>query len=194
MKTMASAFRFVAPPLGAGLLALFCAGCQLSGGDPAQENRDRLEARLEEFSQIPPREQLTEQPYVKGRALVITRRHEPAVVTREDPVYWGGQDPNRVRALMAESPEQVGTVVLLNYSKERAGDYNIVGESGGVAAFREVCELIVIDRSIPAVIHRRIFKGPDPLSATSINQRQAEVTTSVDLNTLRNYIVNLPRR
>jgi hypothetical protein len=35
---------------------------------------------------------------------------------------------------MAEAPEQVETVVLLNYSKERAGDYNIVGESGGVAA------------------------------------------------------------
>ena len=194
MKTMISAFRFLAPPLGACSLALLCAGCQLFGGDPAQENRDRLEARLEEFSQVPPREQLTEQPYVKGRALVVTRRQDPPVTTREDPVYWGAQDPDKVRALMAEAPEQVETVVLLNYSKERAGDYNIVGESGGVAAFREVCEVVVIDRSIPAVIHRRVFKGPDPLSATSINQRQAEVTTPVDLNTLRNYIVNLPRR
>jgi hypothetical protein len=191
---MDSAFRFLSPRLGAGVLALFCAGCQLFGGDPAQANRDRLEARLGEFSQIPPRDQLTEQPYIKGRALVITRRQDPPVVMREDPVYWGTQDPDKVRALMAESPEQVETVVLLNYSKERAGDYNIVGESGGVAAFREVCELVVIDRSIPAVIHRRIFKGPDPLSATSINQRQADVTTSVDLNTLRNYIVGLPRR
>jgi hypothetical protein len=77
--------------------------------------------------------------------------------------------------------EQVGTVVLLNYSKEKAGSYKIADASGGVLAYREVCELILIDRSIPAVIHRKTFRGPELPSTTSISERQAVVVTPVDL-------------
>ncbi|MCA1619089.1 MAG: hypothetical protein LC795_07210 [Acidobacteria bacterium] len=194
MKARVSAFRFTAHAGGAILLALLCAGCQLFGGDPAQENRDRLTARLDEFTQVPPREQLTEPPYIKGRALIVTIKNDPPSKLQEDPVYWGGPNQDKARALMAESPEQVETVVLLNYSKEKADSYQIVGEKGGVAGFREVCELVVIDRSIPAVVHRKTFRAPDLPSATSISDKQTDVTSSVSLDTVRSYIVNLPRR
>lgn len=194
MKARVPAFRFKAHAGGALLLALLCAGCQLLGGDPAQENRDRLTARLDEFTQVPPREQLTEPPYIKGRALIVTIKPDPPSKMQEDPVYWGGANQDKARALMAESPEQVETVVLLNYSKERADSYQIVGEKGGVAGFREVCELVVIDRSIPAVVHRKTFRAPDPPSATSISDKQTDVTSPVSLDTVRSYIVSLPRR
>jgi len=191
MEANVSACSFVSRTFGAVLLVLLGAGCQFLGGDPAQENRNRLQARLEEFAQVPPREQLTDQPYIKGRALVIKRRQDPPVLMMEDPVYWGS---DQAKELMAEAPEQVATVVLLNYSKEGAGSYKVEGGSGGVSAFREACELTVIDRSIPAIIHRKTFHGPDPLSSTSISHTQAEVVTSVDLTAVRNYILKLPRR
>src|SRR5215204_2830324 len=174
------------------LLARFCAGCQLFGGNPAQENRDRLYARLEEYSRIPPREQLTDQPYIRGRALIISKKQVPLITLIEDPAAWGADN---AEGLMAEAPEQVETVVVLNYSREKSGTYQIVGAKGGVEAYREICELILIDPSIPAVIHRKTFRASDPPSAKSIDiGRQATVVTSVDLTTVRKYITDLPRR
>ena len=186
MKSNNSAPMSVACLFVLVLFLLFSAACQ----DSAQANRVRLQAQVEEFSQLP-REQLTEQPYIKGRAMIITKRQEPQRTSIEDPVYWGTDD---AKQLMAESPEQVQSVVLLQYSKEAAGSYKVAGASGGVSAFREICEVVVIDRSIPAVIHRKTFRGPDPLSTTSISHTQAEVVSSVDVNTVRNYVLKLPRR
>ncbi|MCM3903097.1 MAG: hypothetical protein ND866_15425 [Pyrinomonadaceae bacterium] len=190
MNANVSTSRFMARNSGAVLLALFCAGCQLFGGNSALQDLDRLQARLEEFSQIPPREQLTDQPYIKGRLLVVTRKPDmPSLSMTQEPYYWPS---DRAKELLAQTPEQVGTVVVLNYSKEAAGSYKVVEGSGGVSAYREVCELILIDRSIPAVIHRKTFRGPEPGSATSISHNQTEVVTPVDLTEVRNYIMKLP--
>ena len=192
MNANVSTFRFRARNSGAVLLALFCAGCQLFGGNKAQQDLDRLQARLEEFSQIPPREQLTDQPYLKGRVLIVTRKPDmPFLMMTQEPHYYPS---DRAKEVLAQAPEQVGTVVVLNYSKEKAGSYKVVEGSGGVGAYREVCELVLIDRSIPAVIHRKTFRGPEPGSATSISHYQTEVLTPVDLTELRNYILKLPSR
>ena len=189
MNTKHLTLSFTVRNAGVVLLVLFCAGCQLMGGPSAQQDLDRLQARLDEFSQIPPREQLTEQPYIKGKVLVVTKKPDlPSSMTQE-PYYWPS---DRAKDLLAQTPEQVGTVAVLNFSKEAAGTYKLVEGSGGVSAYREVCELILIDRSIPAVIHRKTFRGPDPRSATSISQYSAEVVTPVDLTELRNYIMKLP--
>jgi hypothetical protein len=184
-----STFRFMTRNSAALLFILFCAGC---GGNSAQQDLDRLQARLEEFSQIPPREQLTDQPYIKGRVLVVTRKPDMRSLEMTQQHYYWPSD--RAKDLLAQTPEEVGSVVVLNYSKENAGTYKLVEGSGGVAAFREVCELILIDRSIPAVIHRKIFRGPEPGSATSISKYQTEVVTPVDLTEMRNYIMKLPSR
>jgi hypothetical protein len=177
--------------LGAVVLALLCAGCPLIGGDPAQESRKRLRSQVEELSRIPPREQLTDQPYIRGRALVVTKKQHPPLTSMEDPVLWGS---DRAKELMAESPEQVGTVVVMNYSKEKAASYNIEGSKGGVGGYREVCEVTIIDLSIPAVIHRETFRGPDLPPTKVIRETTSEILSPVDLNAVRNYVMNLPRR
>jgi hypothetical protein len=191
MNARVSTFCLMGRGFGAALLALICSGCQLFGGDPAQEDRDRLQARLEEFSQPPPREQLADQPYIRGRALVIKRRQDPPALLIEEPSYWVSGE---AKELLAQTPEQVGTVVVLHYSKEAAGAYKIVNANGGVHAYREVCELTIIDRSIPAVIHRKTFRGPEPAAAASISEYQTDLTTPVSLSTVQNYILSLPRR
>ena len=191
MNASVSTFRFIARSTGLVLLYIFCSGCQLFG-DTAQQDLDRLQARLEEFSQIPKSEQLTDQPYIKGRLLVVTRNPDiPFLQMTQQPHYWLS---DRAKDVLAQTPEQVGTVVVLNYSKEKAGTYKVVEGSGSVSAFREVCELILIDRSIPAVIHRKTFRGPEPGSATSISHYQTEVLTPVNLTELRNYIMKLPSK
>lgn len=192
MKSSVSARRPAPRALGAVVLALLCAGCQFIGGDPAQENRRRLREQLEELSRIPPREQLTDQPYVRGRALVVTKRQDDPYLGLEDPVTWGGSD--RAKELMAEAPEQVGTVVVLNYSKEKAASYDIQGSTGGIGGYREVCEVIVIDRSIPAVIHREVFRGPDLPPTKIIRETQSAILSPVDLSAVRNYVMSLPHR
>jgi hypothetical protein len=187
VNTDVSAHCFAARALGAALLALLCAGC----GDPAQENRDRLYARAEELSQIPPREQLTAQPYIKGRALVVSKKQDPPGMLIEDPIVWGSDE---AKELMAESPEQVETVVVLNFSKEAAATYQVEGGTGSLYGHREVCEVILIDRSIPAVTHRKTFRGPDLPPRKVVREGQPEVLSPVDLTTVRNYVMRLPRR
>ena len=86
MKASISALYPGPRAVGSVVLALLCAGCQLIGGDPAQENHRRLHARVGELSQIPPREQLTDQPYINGRASVVTKRQDPPSTMMEDPV------------------------------------------------------------------------------------------------------------
>ena len=190
MNANVSTLRFMARNSVAVLLAFFCLGC--FGGSSAQQDLDRLQARLEEFSQVPPREQLTDQPYIKGRVLVVTRKPDvPFLQMTQEPYYYLS---DRATELLAQTPEQVGTVVVMNYSKEQAGSYKLVEGSGSVSAYREVCELTFIDRSIPAVIHRKTFRGPEPGSATSISHYQTEVLTPVDLTEMRNYIMKLPSR
>lgn len=192
MNPSVSALRPAPRALGAVVLAFLCAGCQLIVGDPAQENRRRLHEQRDELSRIPPREQLTEQPYVRGRALVVSKKQDLPFTMLEDPVTWGGSE--RAKELMAEAPEQVGTVVVLNYSKEKAASYKIEGSKGGIGGSREVCEVIVIDRSIPAVIHRETFRGPDLPPTKVVRETTSEILSPVDLNEVRNYVMNLPRR
>jgi len=83
---------------------------------------------------------------------------------------------------------------VLSFSKEEVGAYNVVGGEGGVLGYREVCEVILIDRSIPAVIHRKTFRAPDPPPAKIVRGSRPEVLSPVDLTTVRNYLTNLPRR
>jgi hypothetical protein len=110
----------------------------------------------------------------------------------EDPISWGGSD--RAKELMAESPEQAGTVVLLNYSEEKTGSYKIVNSNGGIGEYREVCEVVIIDRSIPAVINRKTFRGPDPLPTRVVRETQHEILSPVDRVAVQNYVLDLPRR
>lgn len=177
--------------LGAVVLALLCAGCQIFSGDPEQENRRRLHEQRDELSRIPPREQLTDQPYIRGRALVVRKGHDSPYTIVEEPTTWG---TDRAKELMAESPEQVGTVVVMNYSKEKAASYNIEGSKGGVGGYREVCEVTIIDLSIPAVIHRETFRGPELPPTKVVRETTSEILSPVDLNAVRNYVMNLPRR
>jgi hypothetical protein len=191
MNAIVSAFRTASRTFGAVVIALLCAGCQLIGGDPAQESRKQLRSQVEELSRIPPREQLTDQPYIRGRALVVTKKQDPPLTSMEDPVLWGS---DKAKELMAEAPEQVGTVVVLNYSKEKTDSYNIANSNGGIAGYREICEVIVIDRSIPAVIHRETFRGPDLPPTKLVRETQSIILSPVDLSAVRSYVMNLPRR
>ncbi len=191
MISIASDLRPAARAFGALVLALLCAGCQFLNGDPARGDSNRL-AQFRELSQIPPREQLTDQPYIKGRALVITRKPDNPYPMVEDPISWGGSD--RAKELMAEAPERAGTVVLLNYSKEKAASYKIENSNGGIGGYREVCEVVIVDRSIPAVIHRETFRGPDLPPTRVVRETQHEILSPVDLSAVRSYVMNLPRR
>ncbi len=59
--------------------------------------------------------------------------------------------------LRADKPEEIGTVVLLKWSGERAGTY-----SDASLAYRSSCESIIIDVDRRAVVDRVFFVGGDP--------------------------------
>ena len=198
MKAKASSLRSVALALCALLLAgLGGSGCRLLPGQAAEESRRRLREQVPQFAQIPERAQLTDQPYIRGRLLVLSKRPSNSYhVLENDQMFWHG-DAQSIREVMAESPEQVETVALLSYRYESVGRYRVPDRSGTdrlVNADVEICELILIDRSIPAVIHRRDFRGTDPLPTRSIREDEHQVIQEAPTQEARVFLASLPRR
>jgi hypothetical protein len=162
------------------------------------QNRQRFASS--EFSQPPQRVQLTDQPYVRGKLLILNRRESSESFSLSDLSAYGN-----FMEIRAETPEEVGTVVLLHYKKQRAGTFVIEGQGRSVPGYVWVCDLTMIDRSIPAVIYRRTFRGAEAgtevAQAGSPSRRQGlipqdatEVVGEEPHREVANYLISLPRR
>ncbi len=162
------------------------------------QNRRRLESG--EFSQPPQRVQLTDQPYVRGKLLIFRRKDPSESFSRHDLSAYGN-----FMEISAQTPEEVGTVALLHYRRQQAGTYTVEGQGRSVPGYVWVCDLTLIDRSIPAVIHRRTFRGSEfgteaaDLIAPNRRQGQAaqdatEVVGEEPNREVASYLISLPRR
>lgn len=134
-------------------------------------NRAREEARqaytqnIPAYAQLPQRTRLTNDPRVRGQ-LIILEREEPNTEFSLSPrTSFTPQDP-------VPSPETV-TVALVVYRRQSAGTYTAVNGNASLPAYRVNAELTLIDRTIPAIIHRRTFRGEEPGRAATGEDRYA---------------------
>lgn len=157
------------------------------------QNRARLSSS--EFTQPPQRVQLTDQPYIRGKLLALTRR-EPASFVMDSAVSIYGN----ASGLLTETPEEVGTVALLDCKKQRAGTFVIESQRRSVPGFIWLCELTLVDRSIAAVIHRRTFRGEEAGYSvtgerrTQISSDATEVVGEMPSREVGTFLSSLPRR
>jgi len=178
-----------------GLLA--ASGC---GSESPIEGYNRLHAMQEELAALPAAEQLTDQPYLNGKVIVVAFREgypgvvEGPVTELVVPYSWSPEEE-----FVAVTPEEVGTVGRMDCTRAPAGRYEtapVGGLAASYEALRETCVLSLIDRSIPAVIHRRTFEGPAPSDTVQVDLSASNTTVNLDVSRydVLAYLRDLPRR
>ena len=165
-----------------------------------KENQERLANSAGEFSRLPARTQLTEQPYLKGRMLLLRRQgdgpyaYAPAT-SSECQTSSVAYSADVLADIRAWSPEEVESVALVDCRRERRGTY-VTEEtpSRRLPAYISICDLSLIDRTVPAIIHRRSFTSQNPGRMTSICRDTTEVVEPPPYIALDQYLLGLPRR
>ena len=85
--------------------------------------------------------------YLKGKVLIIDKKEK-------------GIDPlnsSLPETLRATSPEEVKTVVWLNWNENLVGHYE-----GGGSAYVYTCQMTIIDNTIPAIVAVKKMRGSEP--------------------------------
>jgi hypothetical protein len=159
----------------------------------AQEGREALAAKKAEYTIVPTKEQLAKEAYRNKKMLFY--RADPD--SKEGKEAWVNYFPSEVSKeaneklefKLAGNPDEVGTIALLPKCKEvKAGQY------GSTAwAYKEQCELILIDTELAAVVYRKIFEG-EPEQIKTIKEGETSVTAKVDQMKIVDFLDRLPRK
>ena len=152
---------------------------------------------------LPARVQLTKEPYFKGKAAFYSYDVE----LKEPDHFWlldndlrgdfSGYDL-KIKDVTAQTPEEVETVVLRKCQQIRKGTYRIYSKTtdatlNTVPAYIWRCELTIVDRTIPAVIHRKKFEST--LEETgSATGREEEFDAGIPYEEIYDFLACLPRR
>lgn len=184
------------------------AGCGHSGGmsdeqlrretDAALAKQDKISEETErlrrELSQIPAQEQITKTPYRGGNGIIYILEKDSGgeydFVTPPQGDYKTGEMPAANTLVSA----------LVEYKREPVGTYTIPEENKTVPAYALNADVTVIDHSIPAVIHRKSFKGEKPKSFTGdsntvfVNKGAQEVLGEKPIEEIRKYLNGLPSK
>lgn len=190
----------------------FIIGC---GGEPELINLNIFDPILREYSHKPSlrTETTTGDSYIVGKALAIASGKYRAVriddespdvdqvITLQEPEY-GIDDlfftlPTELRP---KTPEEVKTIIRLEYSGTIIGNYGELGDQVGTA-HKISCTVSIIDRERNAIVGNKTFVGDEPQKALIISKHRAsgyykQIVGSFERagNEILQYVTNLPRR
>jgi len=149
-----------------------------------KEGPGKMAAARKDFAQKPQKAELTQQPYLKGKAVMLYSLNGGE---------FGYQGSPAIDAIKASLPEEVGSVVLQECKSVQKGVY-VTKESPPreIPAMALDCVVTIIDRTIPAVIHTRQFQG-----TPSEEARVSETSNSVTAGPTKEidaFLAGLPKR
>lgn len=150
-------------------------------------NMQRLRDNIYLYAQPPSQAKITKHPYITGKVLVLSRDDSKDKYTDESPYDLSSAN------LLAKSPDDLGTIILLNYRRVFVGNY-ITDSGKTVPGYTWRCEMTVIDNTIPAVIARRTFKGPSLEREVMIREYEYEIEGDRPDSEIYEYLAGLPVR
>lgn len=154
-----------------------------------------LEATADEWARLAPPVKLTNDPYIKGKIVIVYRRADDINELHENDVIGFGQ-------LHAQTPAEVQTVVQTDCFQVRRGSYITKdNEKKEIPAYVSECEVGVIDLSMPATIYRKKFENTkllDEINSTNIDwesiKRKNKVVAPEPQGEIRDFLLSLPRK
>jgi hypothetical protein len=164
----------------------------------AQAGREGLEAKKAEYTTIPAKTQLAKEPY-RNKSLIFYRNEKDKWIMNDfgfgsdsDGVKNSNEATTKLRFKLAESPDEVGTIALLPECKEvSAGTYTV--GSGAIPAYKERCELILIDPELSAVVYRKVFEG-ELESIKTLYNAEKSVTAKVERMKIVDFLNYLDKK
>jgi hypothetical protein len=150
---------------------------------------------------------LTDEPYLKGKVLFLkTRKSQPPIIVNESPVidkYSMPPPPNEdtdpLKPIMAVNLDEIDTIVLIEDDLYEDGckevDKNVYESKDGKALIgaAQVCEVTIIDTSIPAVVFRKTFEGKLKEKEYARDD-DTQVLARVERKEIYDFLANLPRK
>ena len=133
-------------------------------------------ARLSEYTSIPGLKELSGEAYVIGKVITVNKGEN-----RIDPMYL-----DLPSDLAASTPEEVGTVIWLEWKEYVVGTY-----TDGAKGYRITCQVTVIDKVKAAIVGRKTFRGSDP---PKFKSGHAPGRGSRPYYAIIDYITTLPKR
>ena len=151
-----------------------------------KEAQRKLNAAATELAKLPAKEQLTSEPYLKGKVVMVRQYQGRAFHTREFDVGQFGE-------AAAKTPEEVQTVVVVSCLRTERGFYRTnENPPRDLPAFSHDCDLTLIDRTIPAVIFKKRFEAKirEEAGATA-NTKEVEAYSEHEIT---DFLKSLPRK
>jgi len=151
------------------------------------ENQRRLQDNVAEYARLPGSSQMTGQPYINGKAVALSKDADQKEYTLDRSLL------SEATTVIAESPEEVGTVVLVTTRRQRFATYTITG-SDHIPAYILFADLTIVDRSIPAVIYKKTFKGERPEEVVDVSRYETEIVGTDPTYKISEFLAKLPHR
>jgi hypothetical protein len=108
---------------------------------------DPFKAHFSEYTTVSSLKPNRAQAYLKGKIIAVNKKEK-----KIDDIYF--KLPEELRAT---KPENVGTIVWLDWGEDEVGTY-----TDAETATVITCHMTVIDKSIPAIVGEINFRGDDP--------------------------------
>jgi len=174
------------------IYALFHVFCIIEGDRSCIEKS--FESNISEYASMLQFNKFSNESYIVGKVVVVDlgERIRDALIFPNKISDVQFLLPEKMRAY---KPKDVGTVILLNWTKEYVFSYIPTWK-----AYRVGCEVTVIDKNNTTITARRAFKGDDPPSEEYLLGRNPDYNKSRETfgetprRDVITYIETLPQR
>lgn len=142
----------------------------------SQNMKFQTAKEIKEFS---PSVKITSQPYLKGKTVVVDQYDK---IETEDYI----SDSTK----RAASPEEIKSIIQISCNNGRSiGTYNT--SDGMIPAYSTVCNVRVIDTTIPAVISEKTFTSTELPQTIQVYKGQTEYTSVPPTEKMRSFVKTL---
>ncbi len=168
------------------LMAVALACNKPEGSKNPRDAAKRLSAAAGDLAKLPPKEQLTPEPYVRGKLVMVRQSPTGAF-------YVDAFDAGELGDVYAQTPEEVQTVALTICQRTQKGTYRTDEKPPrDLPAYATDCDVTLIDRSLPAVIFKRRFEA-------KLDERAGGIANTQEINSfpdyqIRDFLKTLPRK
>lgn len=157
------------------------------------EVKDLFAPKETELTKLPAKTQLTNEPYIKGKAVLYYQTIPLKKAAGEKTPWVFDQQLSYKKVPVARNPEEVGTVILRICNEISLGSYETQFTEEKIPVYGSKCEVTIIDKTIPAVIHRKTFQTK--LNDHKIIGKDAkEIRESPPLIEIYNFLESLPQK
>lgn len=132
-------------------------------------------------------------PYLVGKLLVINQTtHQIDTEILEDPHSFSLPIPYLLPAdMLATTPDQIGTILLLDCRKVEVGSDIIKG----IPFYQRSCTMTIIDRRRALVVDKHDFTGPPPPSySVCLSPCSDGISGDYPATAMVQYLKGLPRK